>query len=178
MGTLSLHNIESQPVIDTAPLIAEITAAFDGVAREDGVSLRESRMIDNYGCDEERAEARRLDIDTRWRDVSNADLRDYYYALHYLDAKGFRYYLPAYLIWDLRENTSPEHGIVSDTLWHLHPPDDDSQLERFRLITPQQGRAVCSFLRFVAIHGSEGEREEAAGHLSDYWSRYCNNDAE
>lgn len=165
-------------MIDTAPLIAEITAAFDGVAREDGVSLREGRAIDVFGSDKKRAAARLLDTDTRWQDVPNADLLDYYNSLVYLDAKGFRYYLPAYLIWDLRENTSSEYGIVSGTLWHLHPPDDDSQLERFRLITPQQGRAVCSFLRFVAIHGGEGEREEAAGHLADYWNRHCEGDAE
>lgn len=169
-------------MIDTAPLIAEITAAFDGVAREDGVSLREGDAIDGCVSDKKRAVARKLDTDTRWQDVSNADLRDYYLALHYLDDKGFRYYLPAYLIWDLTANTSSRHGIGSHVLFHLEvPPEPNLRhdwLERFSLITAQQGKAVCSFLRFVAVYGELDDPQDAADALVAYWNRYCNGDSE
>jgi len=169
-------------VIDTVSLIAEITAAFDGVAREDGVSLREAREIDVFGSDKKRAAARRLDTDTRWQDVPNADLLDYYNSLVYLDAKGFRYYLPAYLIWDLTANISSTHGIDSYVLFHLQvPPEPNLRhdwLERFALLTPPQGRAVCRFLRFVAVHGEWDDPQDAADALTAYWSRYCDGDAE
>jgi len=169
-------------VIDTAPLIAEITAAFDGVAREDGVSLREGDAIDGCVSDKRRAAARRLDTDARWQDVPNADLSNYYLALHYLDAKGFCYYLPAYLIWDLTANTSSTHGIGSHVLFHLLlPPEANLRhdwLERFSLLTPEQGKAVCRFLRFVAVYGELDDPQDAAAALADYWSRYCDGDAE
>ncbi len=168
-------------MMDTAPLIAEIIAAFDGVAREDGVSLREGIVMDDYGTDEQRAAARLLDTDTRWQDVSNADLSNHYLSLHYLDDKGFRYYLPAYLIWDLTANTSSTHGIGSHVLFHLlMPPEANLRhdwLERFSLLTPQQGKAVCSFLRFVAVYGELDDPQDAAAALADYWSRYCDGDA-
>lgn len=168
-------------MIDTAPLIAEITAAFDGVAREDGVSLREGRAIDACVSDKKRSAARRLDTDTRWQDVPNADLLDYYNSLVYLDAKGFRYYLPAYLIWDLTANIS-SHGIDSNVLFHLQvPPQPNLRhdwLERFSSLTPQQGKAVCRFLRFVAVYGTLDDPQDAAAALADYWSRYCEGDAE
>lgn len=169
-------------MIDTAPLIAEITAAFDGVAREDGVSLRESRVIDNYGCDEERAEARLLDTDTRWQDVSDADMQRYDAVLTFSDAKGFRYYLPAYMLRDLRLYVHPTYGFSSDTLSGLQisaiPGMRDYKLKQFALITPEQGKAVCSFLEFSVVHGDKYTRQKAAAALADYWSRYCDGDTE
>lgn len=169
-------------MIDTAPLIAEITAAFDGVAREDGVSLRESRVIDDYGCDEERAEARLLDTDTRWQDVSDADMQEYDGVLTFSDAKGFRYYLPAYMLRDLRLYVHPTYGFSSDTLSGLQissiPGMRDYKLEQFALITPPQGRAVCSFLEFIVAHGDEYYRQDAADALTAYWNQYCEGDAE
>jgi hypothetical protein len=169
-------------VIDTAPLIVEITAAFDGVAREDGVSLREGIVMDDYGPEEQRAAARLLDTDTRWQDVSDDDMQRYEVSLSFFDAKGFRYYLPAYMLRDLRLNIDAEHGISSDTLYSLSLAADtrlrNFQLERFSLLTPPQGQAVCRFLRFVAIHTHKYDREYAADALADYWSRYCNEDAE
>ncbi len=165
-------------MMDTAPLIAEITAAFDGIAREDGVSLREGDAIDGCVSDKKRAAARRLDTDTRWQDVSNADLLDYYNSLVYLDAKGFRYYLPAYIVYDLRQSVNYEYGVSGYTLSHLYPPDDGSQWERLRLITPPQGQAISSFLRFVVTHGDDDNRQEAAKYLAGYWNQYCNSDTE
>ena len=41
-----------------AELVAEITAAFDGVAREDGVTLHQAIAIDDYKTDQEQLDAR------------------------------------------------------------------------------------------------------------------------
>lgn len=169
-------------MIDTAPLIAEITAAFDGVAREGGVSLREGRVLDDFGTEEQCAAARLLDTDTRWQDVSDADLEEYESSLSFFDAIGFRYYLPAYMLRDLRLNINPTYGMSSDIVIPLDPCVGtnlhDYSLDQFRLLTPQQGRAVCRFLRFVAMHGNEGEREDAVRVLRDYWNQYCDGDSE
>ena len=79
-------------------LIAEITAAFDGVSREDGISLHEAAGIDDYEYSpEERGANRAKDTDTKWQEVpgewiEKMGLGDV--ALNYFDPKGFRYYIP------------------------------------------------------------------------------------
>jgi hypothetical protein len=40
-------------------LIEQITKAFEGVSREDGVTLHEGRVIDDYGGEEKRAASRK-----------------------------------------------------------------------------------------------------------------------
>jgi len=169
-------------MIDTAPLIAEIVAAFDGVAREDGVSLREGMVLDDYGSDEACTAARLLDTDTRWQDVSDADMQRYDGVLTFSDAKGFRYYLPAYMLRDLRLYVHPTYGFSSDTLSGLQissvPGVSDWKLEQFALITPEQGKSVCSFLKFTVVYGDKYHRQDAADALADYWNRYCEGDTE
>lgn len=167
-------------MIDTAPLIAEITAAFDGVSREGGVSLREGIVIDDYGTEDQGRAARLLDTDTRWQDVSDHDLEECCVSLSYFDAIGFRYYLPAYMLRDLRQPFDPLYGLSSDTVFHLRLSTDTDgrnyNLMRYSLITPQQGKAVCRFLRFMVVHGQSSAQTLAARGLTAYWNRYSDHD--
>ena len=84
--------------MDKAALIAEITSAFDGVPREDGGTLHQADVIDGYGSPEEKAAARAKATETQWQDVPEDAIRFTGAVLRFLDAQGFRYYLPAYLI--------------------------------------------------------------------------------
>ncbi|MBW3636304.1 MAG: hypothetical protein KY445_07550 [Armatimonadetes bacterium] len=87
-------------------LIEEITRAFDGVSRENGVSLSEARVIDDCGSDEERGKARARDTETRWQDVPDDDISHASDRPAFLDAVGFRYYVPAFVVWFLRYTDS------------------------------------------------------------------------
>ncbi|RYG57427.1 hypothetical protein EON80_28265, partial [bacterium] len=75
-------------------LIAEIVSAFDGVSRKGGITLHEASAIDSNGGPEERAAARAKDTEKRWQDVSSETFLANQDVFHFLDAKGFRYYLP------------------------------------------------------------------------------------
>src|ERR1700680_2624371 len=79
-------------------LIAEIMTAFDGVSREDGTTLHEAMAIDDYKSDEEQQAARGFDTEQRWQDVPDEEILACESALSFLDAKGFRYYLPAFMV--------------------------------------------------------------------------------
>lgn len=158
-------------------LIDEITAAFDGVSREGGVSLHEAQVI--FDClplengissfhevaetasAEERAAARLKDTETRWQDVPDEDIAYGDSCLHFLDPIGFRYYIPAYIIWFLRniDNDDPESpALTSDTFnalpYALHPQDwggyEKFFLEKYRFFTPEQSKAIAHFLEFDA----------------------------
>ena len=83
-------------------LIDLITAAFDGVSREDGVTLHEARVIDDYGDDDERSDARRKDTDTRWQDVPKKWIEKFADTLPFMCPKGFRYYIPAFMMYALK----------------------------------------------------------------------------
>ncbi|NER84275.1 MAG: hypothetical protein F6K42_33015, partial [Leptolyngbya sp. SIO1D8] len=96
------QTMDEQEAQRCAVLIQTITAAFSDVLREDGVSMHQARVIDDYGSPEEEAQARLLDIDTHWWEVPDAWIAEFYEILSFVDPKGFRYYIPAYMIWTLK----------------------------------------------------------------------------
>src|SRR5438876_2661803 len=100
-------------------LIAEITVAFDSVARGDGTTLHEAIAIDDWKTAEEQLAARRLDTEQRWQDVPDDAIVACESALSFLDPKAFRYYLPAFMVCGLR-NWENDAGRVVDTCeYHL-----------------------------------------------------------
>jgi hypothetical protein len=82
-------------------LIAEIHEAFEGVTREGGVSWNETFVLDGYGSEEECSKARKTDRDHRWADLAYDETwiaGPGVGGWSFLDAIGFRYYLPAGMI--------------------------------------------------------------------------------
>jgi hypothetical protein len=83
-------------------LIAEINRAFAEVEKADGIGLREASTVDATRPIEEMDKARAEDVE-RWQDLSDELLRSYIGSLMWSDAIGFRYLLPAYMCFSLRE---------------------------------------------------------------------------
>ncbi len=150
-------------------LIEEITAAFDGVSRENGVSFRESRVIDDYGSDEERAKARSEDTETRWQDVPDDDIYHAYACLSFLDEIGFHYYIPAFVVWFLRYMDTEDPDFASETsgslIYHLNLSDDeiltDLYLSRYKFFTHEQSKAIAHFLEFVEEQEDAFRKEDS-----------------
>src|SRR5579862_7945740 len=90
--------------INPDSLIAEITAAFDGVSRDGGITLHEAEGLDCHYSPEELKLARGLDTDTRWQDVPEEWIGEFPSAFRFMDAKGLRYYLPAVMIWHFKHS--------------------------------------------------------------------------
>ena len=162
---------------DISALIAQITAAFEGVSREGGISLRESEVLDWAGP----AEARALDMDTRWQDVSDDDLKYYASSMYFLDAIGLCYYLPAFMSYVLRhfrpDIDYDEDFVLMHTLWHLEVNQYNHKryAEMQQSMTRPQKEAIGSFLQFIATQGNEFYREDAARALRDHWGQFCDN---
>lgn len=137
-----------------AELIEEITVAFDGVSREGGVSLHEAEALDAYGSQKQLAAARALDTEKEWQQVPDEDLRTHDSALSFLDPIGFHYYIPAFMVWDLRniDNSDPEYWSNSfDSLdFYLGVAYNDRIdpyfHKRLTHFTPKQRKAVARFL--------------------------------
>jgi len=55
-----------------AALIAEIECAFGDVQRGNGITLHQARALDDYRNEQEQAEARKSDTDTRWQHIPDS----------------------------------------------------------------------------------------------------------
>ena len=158
-------------------LIELITDAFQDVKRGNGVSLHEADVIDDYGSEEERAAARLLDTDRCWQDVPEAEVARHHSRISFLDAEGFCYYAPVYMLWSLKYHKTPasEYDFVLYAFDpHLNTNLHEYKMEHFSLFTEEQNKAVCCFLQFMSVHGEDDfDREDAAKALTGYWGQFC-----
>lgn len=158
-------------------LIAEITAAFDGVSREEGTTLHEAIAIDDWASPDEQRAARRLDIEARWQDVPEDDIFSCCSALSFLDEKGFRYYLPAFMIYGLKHWGVDWRGILGSCEYHLlheypkslRKSDPASIAGKYRF-TDAQSKVIARLLRFLVESDESAER--ATVEAVEKWERY------
>lgn len=160
-------------------LITDITAAFDGVSRGDGTTLHEAMAIDDREPPEEQRAARRLDLEGRWQDVPDCDIFECCSALSFLDESGFRYYIPAFMIYGLRHWGKDESFILDSCEFHLlheYPKSlrksDPASIARRNQFTAAQSEAVARFLRFI-IEFDEMKADRATAEAVGRWEQYA-----
>lgn len=159
-----------------AALIELITAAFQNVERGDGVSLHEADVLDDYGSDEECAAARLLDTEERWQEVPESKINRRYSRLSFLDAEGFRFYSPVYMLWALKHRKTRDSNVVVYAFDPMLNTDlQEHKHQKFALFTAEQNKSICGFLRFFSMYAEEiFDREHAAQVLTGYWDQFCN----
>lgn len=163
--------------MDKQELIDLIHEAFNGVTRAGGVSLHETEVIDDYGTDEERAEARKKDRDSKWQAVPHGHLAEIcgVGGICFFDVIGWKYYLPAYMTWYLLEGHRSDSFAASQVFYTLQPSPGDLASysnERYQSLNTRQTIAVKSFLEFVASKDSGlsgDDHEDAQVALDSYW---------
>lgn len=105
------------------------------------------------------------------QDMSDAMIVYNYAALTAFSAAAFRYYLPAYMLWTLRNPDSNEYAGEA-TLRALDPGTPDEMLHDFRKshfaeLDRAQVEVVRAFLLAVSDHPDLGEYADAA--LLNHW---------
>lgn len=78
-------------------VIRDIESAFRSVALEEGIGILEGEAIHNGVSDHDRENARKTDFRQRWQDIPDEVIENHATALCYMDAKGLRFNLPAYM---------------------------------------------------------------------------------
>jgi hypothetical protein len=151
-------------------IIEMIRCAFDGVPRGQGITLHEAEVLDDYGTEEDRENARRQDNEERWQDIPQKSLSLFTYWM-YLDYEALRYYLPAVMISLLESAESGEYdNDASQSVLPLVDPRDvgrghgeDFDVEgliKKCAFTPKQVEAIYFFLINAAIEGGVGVEED------------------
>src|SRR4051794_10621110 len=123
------------PQLERQQLLDDIEAAFGDVRLGEGVSLHQARAIDDYKGADEIAEARKLDTEERWQDISDATIDELSDTLTFLDADGFRFYIPRFIVYVLTD-ASGERGSWADegTIYTLQYKKDEAS--RYTLLSP------------------------------------------
>src|SRR5579883_2776716 len=80
-------------------LIEKIAVAFEDVTLEDGISLHQARAFDDY---EDGEAAQQIDGNMRWQELPDAWLEEFFDVFSFMDAKGLRHAIPAYMTWCLQ----------------------------------------------------------------------------
>jgi len=161
---------EHPVLVDRVSLIAEIHGAFGDVTRRDAISWNECAALDMYEAPAACAAARRSDLDTHWRDLIDDPTWEPFPGIGgfwFIDAAGFRYYLPPTMIRLAR-------GEVTD--WY--PGHFLQVIERFtdehaELFTPRMFAAVARFIAFMARGDQDHHcREVWSGAITGGWGRH------
>jgi hypothetical protein len=134
-------------------LLASIEEAFRGVELGDGVSLHETRVIDDYGDAEERQAARVGDEKHDWRkliDDPNLTKCARGQGFCFFDAMGFRFHLPACLV------TLVKDPYVENEIWELLESvlfclthSSDHNLKVLAILSGVQRACVCDVLCYL-----------------------------
>jgi len=131
-------------------LILQITKAFENVTLEDGISLHQARALDDYA---DPNLARKIDESVRWQDIPSQWIKTFHDVFPFLDPKGFRYYIPAYMIWCLQHYEHPDSNTFDYTIYVLKQVGKECYYSsRFELLNSDQLQTISDFLRFMNMY--------------------------
>lgn len=132
-------------------LIEAITTAFKDVGLEDGIGIWEAQGIDDYADEKTILELRKKDERINWDVIPYKDLAICASSLSFIDAKGMRFCLPQFLIFDiLEEQIHKQYGVYApDVLFTLgYKLNEAYQKNRFSLFNKQQIQCVINYLEY------------------------------
>jgi len=151
-----------------------IESAFSGVTLDGGISLEQTKVIDNYGrdCTNEEFEALpKGEVTDNWRKIPTSTL-DEADCLAHFDRKAFKYYIPALML-RLLDNYDPDSMMTIGTLSILYPKTESWKF-LYSLLSPQQTKAIADYLQslpsFVELDGEDKTIVERA--LRNFWSKF------
>jgi hypothetical protein len=168
-------------------VIESIERAFSGVSRDPEMSLHQAHLSDQGIArrisSEEWKAAELLDTASEWYEVEETDLEECDAATSHLCPQSWRFYIPAFMRMTLKvldkpiwETDVPHWTLFTLTLRDDYPGIDEHSLQRYRLLTPEQCRAVRDFLVYVRDYAYENPSysRDAQEALEAYWESVAN----
>jgi hypothetical protein len=168
-------------VLEADVLLKLIEDAFDGVTRGDAITLHQATVIDDYGSEDEFLAAAKFDTEVRWQDVPDSAIVENPAPFHFLDNAGFRYYLPAFMSWAIRNGAEDYNGPGFFTYLSVFPTvapremgrrlGESFDLQKFineRSLTHEQVNAIYRFICFMALR-KELEMDEDQYAVARKW---------
>ncbi len=166
-------------------LIKQIEAAFAHVNRRGGTTLHQASAIEGHANEQEVLDTARFDTDQHWTEIPGATLEEFCVPLwSFIDAKGWVYYLPAFMRWSL-QRIDQGHEMWQDELAvnALAPRVEDSPPskkrsardrtvptdENFDALTASHRRVCARYLRYM---GWQQQSVAAMLYYQEYWHQF------
>jgi len=150
-------------------LISRIEAAFADAKHPGDGRLLHPQCFDN-------SDIRDFYGGVRWRQVPAEVIERNNASLCFFGPEAFRFYLPAFLLWTLRNYRTSDSFTVDSTIYSLDPGQDDLRafiLSKLSALTAPQREAVVAFLEFMRDHSDgHADAEAAARALDSFWLRH------
>jgi hypothetical protein len=152
-------------------LVDYIAEAFAGVTLDGGIDIHAAQSMDDYGNPEEDLLSRTAERND-WRHVKIQELQSRFWAVTFLDAKGFRFYAPAIMTELLN------HGDATNNLsaWFLNglavtPAGVIKDVRFDDLFNSAQRAAIIRYLKHVVHNASSLDNGDAEKRLLDIQTR-------
>ncbi len=154
-------------------VIEQIRKAFRDVTLEDGIGILESDAIDGCVSDKRREQARNNDFRQNWETIPEEVIEENYSALCFMDPKGLRFNLPAYMIFALKNFRSSSSASVDAAIYALCKEPEELDGE-WKIFTQAQREAIASFLKFMILEVGEAwvDSWQASLTYEKTWSKY------
>lgn len=133
-------------------LIKKIQNAFKDVKLEDGIGLWEGQGVDEYADNKKMVELRNKDERNDWNNILYKDMVLCESSLSFFDAKGMRFCLPKFLMFDLLSDEIFEKENINapDVLFTLgYKLNHEYQKKRFSLFNKEQIQCIISYLEYI-----------------------------
>ncbi len=164
--------------MDIVEIKSLVSDAFKGVTLGNGYSLRDMEEMDNWGKRGPEEDLQLFpDVETRddWAALTIETL-DRYAGLAHIDALGFRYYIPAFMLSVLNDYQPSDMRFIC-TLSALYPKRDglaEYTISRYLLLNSKQRSAIASYLQalpsLVPLNGGDEKCVERA--IRNYWHEF------
>ncbi|QKX17657.1 DUF6714 family protein [Microbulbifer sp. YPW1] len=129
---------------DTLEIIERIKKAFDGVSRIGGMTLSQSTALDDGFSEEEVLAIPPTEQDEKWTEVPDKELEENDFGLANIDEIGFRYYLPAFMIYSLKYGEESPSNVCNHTGHMLCSPWDHTDT-----FSSEQKKAIKKYLKYM-----------------------------
>ncbi len=156
---------------DTEAAIQLIDDAFGHLRRGDGMRVYEAELADDYGQESERNAPRKHDTYQSWHGIDDDVISTFYSVLSFFDPEGFRFHLPAYMTWTLKNYADADSNTPSSTIFALMRYGRGDELRgwqdtRYEVFDQPQRAAIAAFLRAIGDHQDDPDARKALR----YWS--------
>lgn len=152
--------------IRESALIRRIREAFAGVKLGGGRSLNMTEYYDSYQCATEYLARAKTDERQDWQKIPDATLEQFTVTFSFTDVEGFRFYLPAYMIWTIRNHRTSNSIIGDNTIYALdvdHPVF--TKVGFVNAFTTEQLNCIVDFLNYCIGHRGTCDALVARRHL-------------
>ncbi|MEJ2395649.1 MAG: hypothetical protein P8Z77_12955 [Candidatus Thiodiazotropha sp.] len=162
--------------MDKAELLLIIEIAFGRVTLCDGIGLYEAEAIDNYASDKERLKARKKDRESwkRWDEIPTEVIETFYSALCFVDIKGMRFLLPAYMKFAVNNYKNSDSASVDSPIYALQSNPVFAETDIDDYFTEEQYEAFAKFLRFMILEAGFDfvDSDGASQAYENHWGKY------